>query len=670
MTEIRWGIIGPGYIARHFADGVAEAPSARLTAVAGRNPERLRRFADLYRLPEAGRHVDLREICADSRIDALYIATPHPAHADIAIMAMRCGKHVLCEKPAAVTAAQVTAMTEVAAQQGVFFMEGLMYRCHPQIERMLGIIRSGEIGDIRHIRASFGFEAPFDPSSRLYDRALAGGAILDVGPYPVSFARLVAGYALDRPYSDPADIRGIGHIGETGVDEEAYALLHFPGDITAECAVAIRRKMDNEALVVGNNGSIRLSDPWMPGHKTGPSNAALEITAAGVIRVEHIRRPQQLFAFEAEVASQAIARGLTEPPEPAPGWGDSIGNATTLDRWRAEIGYDFGAADTTVTRTIAGVLPAGLPEVPHRTIPGLDRAVSTLIMGCDHRDRFADGAPTWDAFMEAGGNAFDTAFVYGAGRHEAALGEWIAARGVSEDVVVTAKGAHSPYCLPGNIEPQLAMSLDRLQLDRVPIYILHRDNPQVPVGEFVDALNRLHAAGRIGVFGGSNWSVARFEEANAYAAANGLEPLRILNNNLSLAVMERPVWPGCETANDPQTLAWLRASRVVHLSWSSQARGYFQPEALRGRLPEATGPERCFGSPDNAERRRRAARLAKDRGVPVHCIATAWVLAQEFPSFALIGPRSPGEIATTLPACAVDLTAEEAAWLNLEKSVG
>ena len=225
---------------------------------------------------------------------------------------------------------------------------------------------------------------------------------------------------------------------------------------------------------------------------------------------------------------------------PALGWADSVGNADALDRWRAETGHEFGAEDAIVTRVITGVLPAGLPEIGKRTIPGLDAPVSTLIIGCDNRDRFVDGAPVWDAYMEAGGNAFDTAFVYGAGRHETALGAWIKARGIAADVTVVAKGAHSPYCTPVNVEPQLAMSLERLGLDRAPIYILHRDNPDVPVGEFVDALNRLHAAGRIGVFGGFNWSVERFEEANAYAAANGLEPLHVLNN-LSLAVMERPV---------------------------------------------------------------------------------------------------------------------------------
>ena len=121
------------------------------------------------------------------------------------------------------------------------------------------------------------------------------------------------------------------------------------------------------------------------------------------------------------------------------------------------------------------------------------------------------------------------------------FGQWIKARGVEKEVQVIAKGAHSPYCFPDIISAQLDMSLDRLGLDHAAIYFLHRDNPDVPVSEFIDALNRERDAGRIGMFGGSNWSIERLLEANDYAAQNGLEPFRILNNNLSLAVMEIPL---------------------------------------------------------------------------------------------------------------------------------
>ena len=278
----------------------------------------------------------------------------------------------------------------------------------------------------------------------------------------------------------------------------------------------------------------------------------------------------------------------------------------------------------------------------------------------------AEGAIVWDAWIEAGGNAFDTGFVYGGGRHEAILGDWMATRGVARDVTVVVKGAHSPYCTPRAIATQLATSLERLQLDTAPIYIMHRDNLDVPVGEFVEALNALHAKGLIGAFGGSNWSVARFAEANDYAAANGLKPMTILNNNLSLAVMEQAVWPGCITSNNAESLAFLRDTGTAHLSWSSQARGFFYAAEDRTEVSEDTAPDVCFASADNDERRRRAATLAREKGVETPHIATAWVMGQSFPSFALIGPRSPNEIATTLPAATIRLTDTELAWLNLE----
>ncbi|MEM8587383.1 MAG: aldo/keto reductase [Pseudomonadota bacterium] len=667
MSNTRWGILGPGAIAHNFADGLAEAPSGRLVAIASRDEGRRTSFGDTYQIAPEKRHSTYDALADDPDVDAIYISTPQALHAAHALMALRAGKHVLCEKPAAITAAQVTAMTEVAAQEGVFFMEAMMYRCHPQIARLVDIIRSGEIGTVEHVRASFGFRTSFNPASRVFDRALGGGAILDVGVYPVSLARLVAGVAVGKDWEDPDEVKAVGRIGRSGVDEEAYALLRFPGGVIAECATAIRRAMDNTATIIGTEGRIHLPNPWTPGRNAGPSDAIIDVTVGGETRREEIRQPEHLFAFEAEVASRAVAAGAREPDPPAAGWGDSIGNAATLDRWRREIGYAYGVEDRAPLAVLPSLVPGGLPKVTKNRIDGVDQPVSSLIMGCDNKATLEDGAVVWDAWMEAGGNAFDTAFIYGGGDHETALGHWIASLGVGDQVVVVAKGAHSPFCTPSTIEPQVLQSLNRLGLDGVPIYIMHRDNPSVPVGEFVDALNRLREAGRIGVFGGSNWTVERFVEANEYAERHGLQGFSILNNNLSLAVMERPIWPGCVSSNTAEKLSWLRKTGTVHLAWSSQARGFFLPPDLRDRLPKDIGPDRCFGSAANEERRRRAELLAVERGVTPHNIATAWVLAQSFPSFALIGPRSPDELATTLPALKVGLTAEEAAWLNLER---
>ena len=663
----RWGIIGPGTIAHNFADGLRETDAGRLVAIASRDAGRRAAFGDRYGVDPARRYDSAAALLADADIDAVYIANPHPFHAQSAVDAMRAGKAVLVEKPAGLNAAEVTALTEVAAQAGVFFMEAYMYRCHPQIARLCDILRSGEIGEVVHIRAAFGFDATFNPASRLYDPALAGGGILDVGGYPMSFARLVAGVATGAAFADPVVVRGTGVMAPSGVDKAAYATLRFASGITAEIATACGRNMDNTCTVTGTKGSVHLPSPWMPGRNAGPSDTTLVVTVGKETRTEDLRHPEHLFAHEAALASRAIAQGLTEAPHPAPSHADSRGNAEALDRWRQEVGYKLvGEAPATIRR-LGGLLPAGSPKIGRKALPGVDLPVSEIIIGCDNRNTLADGAVIWDAWTEAGGNAFDTGFVYGGGLHEQVLGQWIAARGVAKEVVVIVKGAHTPYCLPDAIEAQLDISLERLGLTFAPIYIMHRDNASVPVGEFVDVLDGLRAKGKIGIYGGSNWTVERMAAANAHAAAHGRAPMRILNNNLSLAVMEKPVWAGCISSNATPTLDWLAQTGTAHLSWSSQARGYFLPAALRDRLPEDTRPETCFGSPANAERRARAEALAADRGVSAHNIATAWVLAQDFPSFALVGPRSPGEIVSTLPGLTVTLAPEERDWLNLSR---
>ena len=444
MAIVRWGIIGPGMIAHNFADGLKEAPSGMLAAIASRSPERLKGFGDEYGINSGKRHRTYEALLADPEVDAVYISTPHPFHAELSIAALRAGKAVLCEKPAGMNAAEVTAVTEVARQENRFFMEAFMYRCHPQIARMLEILRSGEIGDLVHVRAAFGFDAGFNPDSRLYDRTLGGGGILDVGGYPMSLARLVAGAAASKPFDDPETVKGTGLIGRSGVDEAAYGLLRFAGGFTAEIACAIARTMDNTALVTGTKGTLKLDDPWVPGRNAGPSDATITISVGGDERREELRNSEHLFAFEAETASRAIADGRTEADAPAMTHADSVGNNIALDRWRAEIGYRTIAEEPSANRRLSRTIPRALSVIPRREIEGVDIPVSRLVLGCDNKNTIAEGAIVWDAWMEAGGNAFDTAFVYGGGLHEKVLGQWIAARGVADEIAVIAKGAHTP----------------------------------------------------------------------------------------------------------------------------------------------------------------------------------------------------------------------------------
>ncbi|QQA44013.1 aldo/keto reductase [Pelagovum pacificum] len=666
MTITRWGIIGPGSIAENFADGLAECDSGELFAISSRSEDNRAAVGDKRGIDPARRYADAADLVADPEVDAIYVSTPHPFHAEMALLAIRAGKPVLVEKPAGMNAAEVEAIADAARQEGVAFMEAFMYRCHPQIAKVDELITGGAIGQVTHIRASFGFDAAPNPDSRLYARKLGGGGILDVGGYPVSAAMHIAGVARGERYAEPVSVKGSGHIGETGVDEVAYGLLDFGEGLTAQVACAIHRNMENTVTIEGTEGTLVIDNPWVPGRNAGPSDSTLRIIKGDDVKVVEIKRPEHLFTFEAELASRTVADKLSEAPAPAVSPAESIAINNVLDQWRAEVGYTTFAEEPGVVRKLSGTMPKGLPQVSTVKVDGIDLPMNRMILGCDNRNTPAEGAVMWDAWMEVGGHTFDTAFVYGGGKHEAVLGQWIASRGVAKEINVIAKGAHSPYCTPRAIETQLEMSLNRLQLDSVPIYVMHRDNPDVPVDEFVDVLDRLKAAGKIGVWGGSNWTTARLAEAITRAEATGQAAPSILNNNLALAVMEKPVWDGCISSNSPETLEFLRSRNLMHLSWSSGARGYFLPPEIRGRLPEDTSPETCFGSDANAERRRRAEELADERGVTAHHVAMAWVLAQSFPSFALIGPRNPGQLASTLPALEIELSPQEAAWLNLE----
>jgi aryl-alcohol dehydrogenase-like predicted oxidoreductase len=208
--------------------------------------------------------------------------------------------------------------------------------------------------------------------------------------------------------------------------------------------------------------------------------------------------------------------------------------------------------------------------------------------------------------------------------------------------------------------------LERLQVNYVDIYMMHRDNPEIPVGEFITVLNELKNAGCLRVFGGSNWSIERIIEANTWAAKHGMAGFSAVSNNLSLARMVDPVWAGCVSASDAQSRAWLTANQMPLMPWSSQARGFFTG---RARPDDFSDQElvRCWYSQENFRRLERVNAMAKERGVLPITIALAYVLCQPFPTFPLIGPRFLSETRTSFPALAIELTPEEMRWLNLEE---
>ena len=314
------------------------------------------------------------------------------------------------------------------------------------------------------------------------------------------------------------------------------------------------------------------------------------------------------------------------------------------------------------------------------SIDGLDKKISRLIMGNDNQTDFDEASKLWDHWIEVGGNAFDNAHIYGGGSMETLLGKWHRKRENLNDLVIIAKAAHTPNCNPKSLSHQLTESLDRLQTETTDIYIMHRDNLDIPVDEFVDVLNDEKQKGRIKIFGGSNWTLERFKKANEWAQTKNKTELSILNNNLALCKMINPLWAGCISSNDQDILKYLEETQTAHLSWSSQGRGYFLPkeicQAIEDKITKdeaswrqpgenSSGPLSCYDSEDNRERRSRASNLAKELNVTTQNIAGAWPLNQPFSSFALIGPRKIEEINTSLPSLDISISKEKSDWLNL-----
>lgn len=257
MTDrIRWGILGTGSIANKLATALAVLPDAELVAVGSRSQASADAFGDKYNI--AHRHASYEALAADPDVDAVYVATPHPLHHPNTLMCLDAGKAVLCEKPFAINTREAEEMVRFARERRVFLMEAMWTRYLPIVVRVREWLKEGLIGKPRMVAADFGFRAGFNEESRLFDRAMGGGALLDVGIYPISLASMVFG-------KQPTRITGFADIGKSGVDEQAAVVLGYDQDELATLYTAIRTNTPQEAVIMGEEGSIRIHSPFWYG---------------------------------------------------------------------------------------------------------------------------------------------------------------------------------------------------------------------------------------------------------------------------------------------------------------------------------------------------------------------------------------------------------------------
>lgn len=303
--------------------------------------------------------------------------------------------------------------------------------------------------------------------------------------------------------------------------------------------------------------------------------------------------------------------------------------------------------------------------IPHVQLPGTPLKFSRLVFGSvPLKEEDLDGSfALLDAFAAAGGNAIDTAHIYGSGAQARVLAQWMKSRGNREQMVILDKGCHpmtgGPRVNAPTIRQDVEDELRRLETDYLDAWSFHRDQPGVDVRPLVDELHRLKEEGKIRCYGASNWTLPRQESFNRQAAWRGAAPLAFNNPNYCLAVPNEQMWGDSHTL-EPSEEAWHTAHQIPLVSWSAAAAGWFAG---------VEGPDvmRVFANPENELRRARVREMAKARGASPVQVALAWVLNAPFPTWAIIGGDRPEHFAEAAGACALQLSAADRVWLETGK---
>jgi predicted dehydrogenase len=298
MQKYKWGIIGAGWIAGQFAEDLALLPNAELGAIASRSPERAGEFAEKHRIPKA--YGSWEEMAGDDSIDIVYVATYHPFHFENTLACLEQGKAVLCEKPFTMNRGELEILADTARSGKVFLMEAIWTRFLPSTMKVMEIMSNGELGDLQSVYADFGFRLEFDPGHRLYDPAKGGGALLDIGIYPVFISLLTAGR--------PDRIQAHARFAATGTDHSCSMIFEQAGNVVSSLNCTLTAESPVEANLLFEKGRIRM-DPWFltPGPVT---------LFSGEGEPEHIEFPEpgHGYHYEASEVMRCMDQGLTESP--------------------------------------------------------------------------------------------------------------------------------------------------------------------------------------------------------------------------------------------------------------------------------------------------------------------------------------------------------------------
>lgn len=324
MRTFNWAILGPGHIARKFADDLQHVPGARVHAVASRSLGRAQEFATTYGAAHAVGSYEA--LLAVPGIDAVYVATPHSEHYAHALLCVEAGLPVLCEKAFTRNADEARRLVAAAQSRGVFLMEAFWTRFFPAIGQALALVAAGTIGEVKHLVADFGFITDYKPEGRLFNPALAGGSLLDIGVYPLFISKLFLGM--------PAAVRAVATPAPTGVDLNCAMALAYASGATATLFSTIAATTENRCVLYGTQGQLHLA-----GRFHAPTGLEVRLASGGPAQVIAAAAPGYGYHLEAAHVQACLAQGLTESPLLPLAF--SVELMELLDTVRAEIGLRY-----------------------------------------------------------------------------------------------------------------------------------------------------------------------------------------------------------------------------------------------------------------------------------------------------------------------------------------
>ena len=343
MKQIKWGIIGLGKIASKFAEGFKYTNNAKLFAISSRNKNKLHAFKNRFQVNDDYCFTNYDSLLECEDLDIVYIALPHSLHHEWIIKSIEKGKNILVEKPATVNFSQIKNIKNNLEGKNILFAEAFMYRYHPQISKVVDLLKNNVIGNLVSMESLFGFDAlgrkkifgiklnklkkKPDRNNRLYNKELGGGAILDLGCYPVSFSIFIASLISKFDFIKTKVLNKKKEIGPTGVDMNSFAELYFENNFKSTVGASLTQNLGKKTKIVGTKGELVLNDTWSP---FNPS--LIQINGENKETIE-IECHDNIYTYEIEALSKCILENKKEPDFPGITLNETLKNMKILDEW-------------------------------------------------------------------------------------------------------------------------------------------------------------------------------------------------------------------------------------------------------------------------------------------------------------------------------------------------